>query len=170
MTTPKRPSLQIDDPLSPCQPLHPTAPTQPPSEDDMPTSSEAVHRGQARATKPSPNPGRREEPDTASRPETVQEVEPPAPQTSGQAGEALWRTWSGITGVGSFRLPHELLSELGDRARELRLPIGMIVTAAITRLLDQPPEVIAALVDRAEDARIQGRRRARRRRAEGAGE
>jgi phenylpyruvate tautomerase PptA (4-oxalocrotonate tautomerase family) len=39
----------------------------------------------------------------------------------------------------------------------------MIVTAAITQLLDQPPEEIAVLVDKADDARIQGRRRARRR-------
>ena len=65
-----------------------------------------------------------------------------------------------MTGVGSFRLPHELLAELGDTARELGLPIGMIVTAAITQLLDQPPEQIAALVDRADDARIHGRRNA----------
>ena len=75
----------------------------------------------------------------------------------------MWRTWSGITGVGSFRLPHELLVELGDTARERGLPIGMIVTTAITQLLDQPPEQIAELVDRADDARIQGRRNARRR-------
>jgi phenylpyruvate tautomerase PptA (4-oxalocrotonate tautomerase family) len=39
----------------------------------------------------------------------------------------------------------------------------MIVTAAITQLLDQPPEEIAVLVDKADDARIQGRRRARQR-------
>lgn len=84
--------------------------------------------------------------------------------------DGVWRAWSGITGVGSFRLPHELLSELGDTARELRLPIGMIVTAAITELLDQPPDTIAALVDRADDARIQGRRQARRHRTEAAGD
>ncbi|MBV8989172.1 MAG: hypothetical protein JOY58_20375 [Solirubrobacterales bacterium] len=65
--------------------------------------------------------------------------------------------------MGSFRLPHELLAELGDAARELQLPIGMIVTAAITQLLDQSAEEIAVLVDKADDARIQGRRRARRR-------
>jgi hypothetical protein len=65
--------------------------------------------------------------------------------------------------VGSFRLPHELLAELGDTARELQLPIGMIVTAAITQLLDQSAEEIAVLVDKADDARIQGRRRTRRR-------
>jgi hypothetical protein len=78
----------------------------------------------------------------------------------------VWRAWSGITGVGSFRLPHELLVELGDTARELGLPIGTIVTAAITQLLDQPPERTAELVDRADDARIQWRRSARRRLSE----
>ena len=31
--------------------------------------------------------------------------------------DGLWREWSGITSVGSFRLPHELLAELGDAAR-----------------------------------------------------
>ena len=44
-------------------------------------------------------------------------------ETDGRA----WREWSGLTGVGSFRLPHELLAELGDTARGLQLPIGMIV-------------------------------------------
>lgn len=78
----------------------------------------------------------------------------------------MWREWTGLTGVGSFRLPHELLAELGDTARELGLPIGMIVTAAVTQLLDQPPDTIAALVDRADDARIRGRRIARRRLSE----
>ena len=72
--------------------------------------------------------------------------------------------------MGSFRLPHELLVELSDTARLLGLPIGMIVAAAITHLLDQSAEQIAELVDRADDARICGRRNARRRlteRAEG---
>ncbi|MGA2010261.1 MAG: hypothetical protein ABSH51_06970 [Solirubrobacteraceae bacterium] len=78
-------------------------------------------------------------------------------------GLEAWREWAGVTAVGSFRLPHELLAELGERARELRLPIGLIVTAAITQLLDQPPDEIGALVDRADDARIHGRRNARRR-------
>jgi hypothetical protein len=52
--------------------------------------------------------------------------------------------------------------ELGATAREQGLPIGMIVTAAVTQVLDQPLETIAALVDRADDARIEGRRRSRR--------
>jgi hypothetical protein len=88
---------------------------------------------------------------------------PSAAPAANKADGAIWREWSGITGVGSFRLPHELLVELGATAREHGVPIGMIVTAAITQLLDQPPETIAALVDRADDARIEGRRRSRRR-------
>ena len=46
----------------------------------------------------------------------------------------------------------------------------MMVTAAITQLLDRPPDVIGALVDRADDARIHGRRHARRHRTESAGD
>jgi hypothetical protein len=94
---------------------------------------------------------------------------PAPPEPSGESrdpvepNERAWREWTGLSGVGSFRLPHELLAELGDTARELQLPIGLIVTAAITKLLDQPPDEIAVLVDKADDARIQGRRRARRR-------
>jgi hypothetical protein len=97
----------------------------------------------------------------------------PAAPAPGEARRAdrgeVWRAWSGIAGVGSFRLPHELLVEQGDTARELRLPIGMIVAAAITQLLDQPPQTIAALIDRADDARTQGRRSARRRPTDRAG-
>ena len=135
MTTQKRRSLQIDDPLGPSQPSETTTSADEPSG----PPAEASQNG---------------------RPKPVER-----PPTDG-----TWRTWSGVTGVGSFRLPHELLTELGDTARELRLPIGLIVTAAITQLLDQPPDTIAALVDRADDARIQGRRRARRHRTENAGD
>jgi len=42
----------------------------------------------------------------------------------------------------------------------------MIVAAAITQLLDRPAEQIAQLVDRADDARIDGRRNSRRRLSE----
>ena len=93
---------------------------------------------------------------------------PPSPELPDTASDRAWRRWSGVTSVGSFRLPHELLTELGDTARELQLPVGMIVTAAITQLLDQTPDTIATLVDRADDARIQGRRRARRTRTDSA--
>jgi hypothetical protein len=86
-----------------------------------------------------------------------------AQAAAGHEENGVWRDWNGVTGVGSFRLPRELLIELSDTARELGLPIGMIVTAAIAQLLDQPSEQIAALVDRADDAGIQGRRQSRRR-------
>ena len=73
-----------------------------------------------------------------------------------------WRLWAGQTRVASYRLPDELLAELASTAAQLGLPIGLLVTAAVAHLLDEPPDVIAALVDRADDARIQGRRAARR--------
>lgn len=60
------------------------------------------------------------------------------------------------------RLPDELLLELAASADELRLEVGLMVTAAITHLLDQPDAVIGELVHRADDARIQGRRATRR--------
>jgi hypothetical protein len=64
--------------------------------------------------------------------------------------------------VASYRLPDELLIELAASAEELRLQVGLMVTAAITHLLDLPNTVIGELVDRADDARIQGRRATRR--------
>ncbi|MBV9000889.1 MAG: hypothetical protein JO304_17640 [Solirubrobacterales bacterium] len=109
-----------------------------------------------------PAPGQRGEPQTGRQDETGTQRHTTSPEPPATSRE-VWRAWSGITGVGSFRLPHELLVELSDTARRLGLPIGMIVTAAITQLLDHPPEQIAELVDRADDARIHGRRNARRR-------
>jgi hypothetical protein len=150
MTTVRRRGLQIDDPLGAAQP---TRASERSTESGSPTASEVPAGGQ----RGEPQRGRQDEAGTprhtASR----------GPQP---ASREVWRAWSGITGVGSFRLPHELLVELSDTAREHGLPIGMIVTAAITQLLDQPPEQIAALVDRADDARIHGRRSARRRLSE----
>ena len=161
MSTVRRRGLQIDDPLS-------TAPT------SHTGQSAAGVRG-ARTVRDSGEAGPGEHPSptarsagegrgrltTGERPRCRPSRRVPPPR-HGAAGDSVsvWRAWSGITGVGSFRLPHELLVELGDTARELGLPIGMIVTAAITQLLDQPPEQIAELVDRADDARIHGRRNA----------
>jgi hypothetical protein len=75
----------------------------------------------------------------------------------------VWRAWSGRSRVASYRLPDELLDELGQVAEQHRLPVGLLVTAAITHLLDHDLPTITALVDRAEEARIQGRRTTRRR-------
>ena len=136
MTSIRRQGLKIDDPLGPGAMPAPEAPSAGPGKITRrkPASPRAA-AGQKRAG------GQPQEP-------------PPV--------DGVWREWSGLTGVGSFRLPHELLAELSDTARELRLPVGLMATAAIAQLLDQPADHIAALVDRADDARIHGRRSSRR--------
>jgi hypothetical protein len=159
MTPPRRRRLQIDDPLGPTQSAQRD---QPPPEATVPMP-EAIQNGRAEATDRLSDPGRRGKREGTSRPSTVPQQQTSTPDQTDQPDNEVWRAWSGITGVGSFRMPHELLAELSDTARELGLPIGMIVTAAITQLLDQPPDEIATLVDKADDARIQARRTARRR-------
>lgn len=133
MTAQKR-HLQIDDPLSAGRPSEPQRPARPADPPDKPNRR--------------PRPVQPANSSTTPAKRTRQNNGKPA-----AAGD-VWREWSGLTGVGSFRLPHELLAELNDTAREHSLPIGLIVTAAITQLLDQPAEQIAALVDQADDARI----------------
>ena len=160
MSTVRRRGLQIDDPLGPGAGTQPdNAPTEVGA---TTTSGRGVARRAVEASDRISEDGQRGEPQKGRQDQTG------TPRNAGAsvpqpASRELWRAWSGITGVGSFRLPHELLDELGDTARQLGLPIGMIVTAAITQLLDHPPEQIAVLVDRADDARIHGRRHARRR-------
>ena len=58
-----------------------------------------------------------------------------------------------------------VLEPIAKRHERSDLPGGAArkITAAITHLLDQPPEEIATLVDKADDARIPARRTARRR-------
>jgi hypothetical protein len=165
MSTLRRRGLQIDDPLGPGRAVQPTVPADEPGAEGPDRARNGRAQGEASdrpstigsARKP------RQPARSASRSTRVGRRKQHRGRQVAQPGDGLWREWSGITSVGSFRLPHELLAELGDAARELGLPIGMIVTAAITRLLDQPPEEVAALVDRADDARIHGRRIARRR-------
>jgi len=164
----RRRGLQIDDPLSPGRPAPPghvgPEPVPPPSA--SPNGDRRVADMGPDGSPPVgsvPEPARGEGAREAAGPPAAESRSTTAIPPSVQADGGAWREWTGPTGVGSFRLPHELLLELGDAARELQLPVGMIVTAAITRLLDQPPDTIAALVDRAEDARFQGRRVARRR-------
>jgi hypothetical protein len=159
MSAVRRRGLQIDDPLGSGQPPQPIGP---PTEASVSTASQAAAHRPVEATDQLSEEGQREEPSSGRLDETVASRHTTARLAQPAHREAC-RTWSGITGVGSFRLPHELLVELGDTARELGLPIGMIVTAAITQLLDQPPQQIAVLVDKADDARIHGRRNARRR-------
>lgn len=135
-STLRRRGLQIDDPLGP-------GPTQPSEPDDEPDEegSELTRNGragrEATAQRPSTRSVRKPHADAApgaSSPATADRREQAS--ASGhvsQAGGEVWREWTGLSGIGSFRLPHELLLELGDTARELGLPIGMIVTAAITQ-------------------------------------
>ena len=159
MTTLRRRGLQIDDPLGPSQSAEPN---EPPAE-ELALTPGKLRTGQAAAKdNATSKPERQRKPGAVARASTAQRQEA-LRKTAGQGDSEVWREWSGLTGVGSFRLPHELLAELGDTARQLGLPIGLIVAAAITELLDQSPEQIAALVDRADDARIHGRRTNRRR-------
>jgi hypothetical protein len=86
----------------------------------------------------------------------------PTQATTATPANGAWRAWGGQTRVASYRLPDELLAELASTSAELQLPVGLLVTAAIAHLLDEPADSIARLVDRADDARIEGRRAARR--------
>jgi hypothetical protein len=162
VTTLRRRGLQIDDPLGPSQSAEPN---EPPAAEFALTPGK-LRTGQAAAKDDGTSkPERQRKPGAVARASAAQRQEA-LRETAGQGDSEVWREWSGLTGVGSFRLPHELLAELGDTARQLGLPIGLIVAAAITQLLDQSPEQIAALVDRADDARIHGRRTNRRRLSE----
>ena len=137
MTSIRQRGLQLDDPLGP-------------SARPAPETSSAAP-GKTTRRKPAP----------PSTPRAAGGQKRAGDQAQTEPRDGVWREWSGPTGVGSFRLPHELLAELSDTARELRLPVGLMATAAITQLLDQPADQIAALVDRADDARIHGRRSSR---------
>jgi hypothetical protein len=150
VSTIRRRGLQIDDPLTPTESAPPVPAAEPPAS--------AIEQTTDERTAPERN-RRRGEPVSLG----IRGLGELSPVYSSAGDRGLWRSWSGITSVGSFRLPHELLAELSDNARELGLPVGLIVTAAITQLLDQPDEQIAQLVDKADDARIHGRRTARRR-------
>jgi len=155
MTTLRRRGLQIDDPLGPSQSAEPN---------DLPaelTPAKPRTRRAAAKDNGTSKPERQRKQGAIGRASTAPRQED-LRKTAGHRDSEVWREWSGLTGVGSFRLPHELMAELGDTARELGLPIGLIVTAAITQLLDESPEQIAVLVDRADDARIHGRRSSRR--------
>lgn len=139
MTSIRRQGLKIDDPLGPSPSGGATADGDAPAKPRARSGSSSTKKRPAARSKPIRGQAR-----------------------SATADEGVWREWSGLTGVGSFRLPHELLAELSDTARGLGLPVGLMATAAITQLLDQPADQIAALVDRADDARIHGRRTSRR--------
>ena len=142
MTTLRRRGLQIDDPLGPGRSAAPTAST-----DEPPRTDQSRRPPRERKTR-RPTTRRPAERRANPRPPVPLAAHRGAPAFGASSPAAGSRPYSqprecggsgaGSPGVGSFRLPHELLAELGDTARELGLPIGMIVTAAITQLLDQP--------------------------------
>ncbi len=144
----RRTGLKIDDPLAP-------AGADPAERSRTNKNAEAAQpEPSIPDAMPPSNQGRRR----------VERAEPAPSKDSSTAAplSVAWRSWSGATRVASYRLPDELLAEIATTATDLGLPVGLLVTAAIAHLLDEPADTIAALVDRADDARIQGRRRARR--------
>jgi hypothetical protein len=153
VTAVPRRGLQIDDPLASSQPGRRDEPLVQSVEHTRPQAAGDQRAPGGTSASPGAQPGKRATSANKSRPASARDPEPSAGAAAGRGQIGLWRAWSGISGV-----PHELLVELSDTARELELPIGMIVIAAITQLLDQPAEQIAQLVDRADDARIHGRR------------
>jgi len=62
----------------------------------------------------------------------VEREESAAREHAGLSSGDVWRAWSGITGVGSFRLPHELVVELADTAGE-RAEGGIRITVPLTQ-------------------------------------
>jgi hypothetical protein len=162
--------LTIDDPLAPGA-AKPTEPPRPrarrPPEESEPAQLSKGDRASEGPAGARPQPAaipdaRGPSTDPASR--TPASRAPQGDRSSETAVATSWRSWSGATRVASYRLPDELLIELAASADELRLQVGLMVTAAITHLLDQPDTVIGELVDRADDARIRGRRATRGRR------
>jgi len=87
----------------------------------------------------------------------------PAPISSESDQPKEWRDWAGPKRVASFRLPDELLDEVNAASEELGIPIGHLVIAGITSLLDQPADEITALADRTAQTLVRGKRNAARR-------
>jgi hypothetical protein len=76
---------------------------------------------------------------------------PASPAAS--ADSAPWRTWGRFHQTVSFKWPPELADELDNRRHDLREPVGLMVVAAITHLLDQDDDTIRRLIDRVEQAK-----------------
>lgn len=164
MTRLRRTGLKIDDPLTPTA-ANDQMPTAVPGRDEEHAAGPSGGPSgstQSPKPRPSPAPRARSERTLGSGPATSATKKAPTQAATAITTNGAWRAWSGQTRVASYRLPDELLAELASTSAELQLPIGLLVTAAIARLLDEPAAAIAALVDRADDARIEGRRAARR--------
>jgi hypothetical protein len=65
----------------------------------------------------------------------------------------LWRSWGPFHQTVSFKWPPELVQELDDRRHDLREPVGLMVIAAVTHLLDHDDNTIRGLIDCAEQAK-----------------
>ena len=160
----RRAGLTIDDPLSPETADERVLSTRPRDEERTAGpggglgGSAPLSKPQSSATQQSTS---RQAPGTATA-ATPGARKAPTRAATARPANGAWRAWSGPTRVASYRLPDELLAELASASAELQLPVGLLVTAAIAHLLDEPAGAIAALVDRADDARIEGRRAARR--------
>jgi hypothetical protein len=173
MSRTRKIGLTIDDPLSPARPsevtdrgMRPDTLKPPSSRTQANEKSSGVRtRRRTRQSAASNGAAASAVPVASRNPTDAQLTARGATRSATPEGAAPaggWRTWGGLTRVASYRLPDELLAELANTAAESQLPIGLLVTAALAHLLDEPAETIAALVDRADDARIQGRRASRR--------
>ena len=93
MTTLRRRSLQIDDPLGPSQS---TETNQPPAEEVALTPGKP-RTGQAKATaNATSRPERQRTPGAVARASTAQRHEASL-KTAGQGDSGVWREWSGLT-------------------------------------------------------------------------
>jgi hypothetical protein len=162
MTDLRQRGLRIDEPLAPRAPTPGATAPKDPQDGDSHTRPAELAAAAANGT-PEHAAGTQRK----RRPARRRAVSAPRATASPQHGSpgrpGPWRAWSGRSRVASYRLPDELLDELARMAEEHTLPVGLLVTAAITHLLDQDLPTIIALVDGAEDARVEGRRLARRR-------
>lgn len=155
-----RPVLELDDPLAPRRP--PVAPVRERGDSGGEHPQAAARPPRRRAARPRPE--LVAEPSDGPREPLAGDLAVVEEDTSASGrADSAWRHWAGGTRVASYRLPDELLEELDDRARRLGVPIGMTVAAGLLQLFDQDDETIISLVERAEDARVLGRRSARRR-------
>jgi hypothetical protein len=160
----RRTGLTIDDPLAPATAdQHATSARQ--RDDELAAGSSDGPTGSTLSPKPQASAARRSTSRQGRRPAaaaTSNARKAPTRAATATPASGAWRAWSGQTRVASYRLPDELLAELASTSAELQLPVGLLVAAAIADLLDKPAGAIGGLVDRADDARIQGRRAVRR--------
>jgi hypothetical protein len=154
-----RPVLELDDPLAPRRAAVAPAPEPgAPGGDERPA---AANSGRRRARRPAPE--LVAEPSDGRGEPLAGDLAGVGDASSSGRADGAWRHWAGGTRVASYRLPDELLEELDARARRLGVPIGMTVAAGLLQLFDHDDETIIGLVEHAEDARVMGRRAARRR-------